>query len=77
VKLADRYFPSFKLKSVKSDGPEIFYKVLNRLKIEPTEAIFIDDRKINVKNAKKAGLLAILFKDLKDLRIKVDYYMNI
>lgn len=53
-------------KTVKPEK-EIYEIALNRLKIKPYEAIFIDDILTYIKGAQNAGLKSILFKNPKNL----------
>jgi len=52
--------------------PKIYRIVLKRLKVRPSEVIFVDDFKRNIKIAKKVGEHGILYKNhkkfLKDLK---------
>jgi len=64
---------------VRKPDARIFKEMLRRLKVNPEEAVFIDNRIDNVEGAAKLGIHAILFtnadklkEDLKDLSIKVD-----
>jgi epoxide hydrolase-like predicted phosphatase len=45
---------------VKPD-PEIFRRALSRLGVSPHQAIFVDDRRKNVRGAQQVGLRAVLF----------------
>lgn len=56
----DRIFASCYLKMAKPD-PRIYRLVLRKMKVKPSEAIFIDDREINVVGARKVGITAIQF----------------
>lgn len=47
---------------------EIYLYVLQRMKFKPSEAVFIDNLKVNVAGARKAGLRGIVFKNSKDLK---------
>ena len=47
---------------------EIYLYVLQRMKIKPSEAVFIDNLKENVVGARKAGLKGIVFKSSVDLK---------
>jgi len=49
-------------------NPEIFAYTLKELKVLPQEALFIDDREVNVQGARAAGLQALLYKDVETLR---------
>lgn len=58
---------------------KIFQIALKRLKVKPSESIFIDDLPENVEGARKAGMNAILFKnndqllrDLNKLGVKIN-----
>jgi len=59
-------FASHQIGGVKTDK-NTFLKVLKHLDIKPKEAIFIDDREKNIKNAKELGIKTILFKNNKQL----------
>lgn len=59
-------------------GLKIYNITTKRLKVEPKECVFIDNRIFNLKPAKKLGMKTILFKnnkqlarDLKKLRVNV------
>ena len=56
--LCDHILISGKEKLSKPD-PEFFNKLLNNLKLNPTECIFIDDEPYNIKAAQKLGLKSI------------------
>jgi len=71
TKLAHRYFPSFRLKARKAEGRRIFDIVLKKLKARPAETLFIDDLPANVRFAKKTGIKAVLFKDIRMLKAKL------
>lgn len=47
---------------------EIFNLMLEKLRIRPETAIFIDDNEINVRGSEKAGLKGILYTDLPSLK---------
>jgi epoxide hydrolase-like predicted phosphatase len=48
--------------------PEIYHMALNRLGVEPSEAIFIDDFKRNIAGARSVGMHAILFQSPTQIR---------
>jgi len=56
----DRIFASCYLKMAKPD-PRIYRYVLEKMKMKPSEAVFIDDREENVEGARKVGIAAIQF----------------
>jgi putative hydrolase of the HAD superfamily len=49
-------------------APEIYEHTLKGLKVAPQEAVFIDDREVNVKGARELGLHAIMFKSIEQVR---------
>ncbi len=50
------------------DEDKIFNHVLNSLKINPEESVFIDDKEKNLIFSKKLGINTILFKDYNQLK---------
>ena len=48
--------------------PAIYWLALDRFKLQPAQALFVDDRKINVDAAEAIGLSAHLFTDAQGLR---------
>ena len=54
-------------KMLKPD-PAIYYLALDRFGLKPGEALFVDDRKINVEGALAIGMKAHLFTGADDLR---------
>ena len=54
--------------------PAIYYRALDRFGLKPAEALFIDDRAINVEGARAVGMAAHLFIDAAGLeaRLKAD-----
>ncbi len=51
------------------------YKItMERLKLEGAECLFIDDKKINVSAAKRAGMKAVLFKNADQLKKSLKGY---
>lgn len=52
---------------VKPD-PEIYYLALDRLEVEPAEAIFIDDFERNVEGARSVGMHAIHFESPEQIQ---------
>ena len=51
--------------------PAIYYLALDRFGVKPAEALFIDDREINVEGALAVGMKAHLFVDAEDLRARL------
>jgi 2-haloacid dehalogenase len=51
--------------------PGIYYLALDRFGLRPEQALFIDDREINVEGARAAGMAAHLFVDAEDLRARL------
>jgi 2-haloacid dehalogenase len=52
--------------------PAIYYLALHRFGLKPAEALFIDDREINVEGARAVGMHAHLFVDADDLRGRLE-----
>jgi 2-haloacid dehalogenase len=48
--------------------PAIYYRALDRFGLKPAQALFVDDRKINVEGAEAVGLHGHLFTDAEGLR---------
>jgi putative hydrolase of the HAD superfamily len=62
----DHYSFSCELKSLKPDF-EIYRHTLDSLKVEPANALFIDDREVNCQAARKLGMHSIVFTDSQSL----------
>jgi putative hydrolase of the HAD superfamily len=62
----DAHVWSYELGIVKPDAA-IYAEAVRRLRIEPAEALFIDNLEINVAGAKDAGLRSIVFRDVDQL----------
>jgi putative hydrolase of the HAD superfamily len=58
---------SYKLKMAKPD-PEIYRHVLRELGVEGSEALFLDDRLVNIEAARKLGMQGIVFTNVERLR---------
>jgi len=52
--------------------PAIYYLALDRFGLKPAEALFVDDRKINVEGAEAVGMHAHLFTTAEDLRARLE-----
>jgi 2-haloacid dehalogenase len=48
--------------------PAIYYRALERFGLKPEQALFVDDRKINVEGAEAVGMHGHLFTGAEDLR---------
>jgi HAD superfamily hydrolase (TIGR01509 family) len=48
--------------------PALYYRALDRFGLKPAEALFVDDRQINVEGAEAVGMHGHLFTDAADLR---------
>jgi 2-haloacid dehalogenase len=48
--------------------PAIYYRALDRFRLRPEQALFVDDRKINVEGAEAVGMHGHLFTDAAGLR---------
>jgi len=51
--------------------PAIYYRALDRFRLRPAEALFIDDRAINVEGAEAVGMKAHLFTTAEELRTRL------
>ncbi|HEV2818460.1 MAG TPA: HAD family phosphatase [Allosphingosinicella sp.] len=51
--------------------PAIYWLALDRFRLRPAEALFIDDRAINVEAARAVGMAAHLFTGAADLRVRL------
>jgi putative hydrolase of the HAD superfamily len=58
---------SAEVKLIKPD-PAIYEHTLNSLSVRASEALFLDDREINVQAARKLGITAIRFQSIAQLR---------
>ena len=52
--------------------PAIYYRALGRFGLKPAEALFVDDRAINVEGAEAVGMKAHLFTDAAGLRHRLE-----
>ncbi|MEA3049621.1 MAG: 2-haloacid dehalogenase [Sphingomonadales bacterium] len=52
--------------------PALYYRALDRFGLRPAEALFVDDRTINVEGARAIGMHAYLFTDAPDLRRRLE-----
>ena len=62
---------SGEVKMLKPD-PAIYYLALDRFGLQAREALFVDDRKINVEGAEAVGMRGHLFIDAADLRQRLE-----
>ena len=65
--LFDSIFVSSEIGLLKSN-PETFKYVLDSFKIEPENAIMVDDKQHNLDTAQKAGVKGILYKDTQSFK---------
>ncbi|MDB5669837.1 MAG: family phosphatase [Alphaproteobacteria bacterium] len=52
--------------------PALYFRALDRFGVKPAEALFVDDRRINVEGAIAVGMKAHLFVDADDLRARLE-----
>ena len=52
--------------------PALYFRALDRFGVKPAEALFVDDRRINVEGATAVGMKAHLFVDADDLRARLE-----
>ncbi len=62
---------SGEVKLLKPD-PALYYLALDRFGLKPDQALFVDDRRINVEGAEAVGMNAHLFTDAEDLRRRLE-----
>jgi 2-haloacid dehalogenase len=62
---------SGEVKLLKPD-PAIYFLALDRFRLRPDEALFIDDREINVEGARAVGMHAHLFTTAEDLHARLE-----
>ncbi len=58
---------SYQLRLAKPD-PEIYLHTLRRLDVSPNEALFLDDKQVNIDAALDLGMQAIVFSTVEQLR---------
>lgn len=63
----DAFVLSFEEKTIKPEK-RIYKIMLDRLRVKPDEALFIDNNKDNVNGARKAGIKSILFRNYSQLK---------
>ena len=51
--------------------PEIYWQCLNRLAIQPSEVLFIDDRESNIRAAEKIGLNSVIFTNPAEAALEI------
>ncbi|MBI5390607.1 HAD family phosphatase [Candidatus Woesearchaeota archaeon] len=65
----DHVYYSHQLHMVKMyDGDKIFNQVLKKIKANPNECVFVDDKEINLIAAKGLGIQTILFRNINQLK---------
>ena len=52
--------------------PAIYYRALGRFGLKPDQALFVDDRQINIEGALAVGMHAHLFTGAADLRLRLE-----
>lgn len=70
---AERAHFSFEFGPCKPD-PRVFLRLLDRLGVDPREALFIDDTASYIEGATKAGLLTHHFQSASQLRAALEEY---
>ena len=59
---------------VKKPNPEIYKKLLNNLKVDPQDCLFIDNRRQNIEAARKLGIQGIVFRSVTQLKQELPAY---
>jgi len=67
----DQIVISWEVRMIKPD-PDIFYYTLEKLGCAPAEAIFVDDKAVNVEGARALGMQAILFTGREDMNRRIE-----
>lgn len=57
---------------IQKPNPEIYRRTLERMGVEPTETIYIDDSPHKVKGAEEVGMRALLFTDSEAIRVQIN-----
>jgi putative hydrolase of the HAD superfamily len=70
VQRLDAQILSCELRLVKP-SPAIYQSCVQKLGLQPSEVLFIDDRKANVEGAKRTGLNSLLFEGVEPLRTEL------
>ena len=78
IKIFDRIVLSYKIGSLKRDE-HTFEQVLKQYQIMAIETLFIDDLKVNINRAEKAGIHGILFQNANQLKeeLEQNYHIQI
>ncbi len=71
----DYVFNSFRIGKGKRD-PSVFADVCQKMKFKPGETVFVDDNINNVNRAAGAGLNAVLYTDLRELKVEIKKYFT-
>jgi FMN phosphatase YigB (HAD superfamily) len=61
---------------VMKPDPQIYRLALERLKVQPGQAVFVDDFIENVEGARRVGMLAVHFRDPHQARDEVEAFLN-
>ena len=57
---------------VKKPALEIYERMVRRIGANSAEILFVDDKLVNVEGARRAGMRAVEFTNLPDLRRRID-----
>jgi putative hydrolase of the HAD superfamily len=61
---------------VAKPDPRIYQIALQRLDVQPHEAVFVDDFPENVAGAQQLGIIAVLFRDTDQAIAEVQRHLN-
>ena len=61
---------------VMKPDPQIYWLALERLNLQPAQAVFVDDFIDNVEGARRVGMLAVHFRDPQQARAEVEATLN-
>ena len=60
--------------NLKKTSDEIFNLALSRINVKPEEAIFVDDREVNLKVASELGIKSILYTSIENLQKELELH---
>lgn len=76
----EKYFDEIVISSevgLTKPSAEIYHHILSKMKVQPGEAIFIDDNEKNVDGAQSIGMHALVYKDTSSLKEELDKLIGI
>ena len=71
----DHVYNSFRIGKVKRD-PSVFADVCLKMGLKPGETVFVDDNIDNVRRAAGEGLNAVLYTELREVKVEIKKYLT-